>query len=158
MEEHDEQETLNEPEEKQELVTLSLHSMVGLTAKRSMKMKGRIGNKDVVVLVDSGATRNFISEKLVQDVGLAVTETRGFGVCVGNGHVIGGKANVQVCYRPFKGLISWKNFFCLSWERLMLFEDLLGWLRWEILELTGNYARLAGKFSNIGSLLEGIRH
>lgn len=69
--------------DKQELVTLSLSSMVGLTAERSMKMMGHIGGKQVVVLIDSGATRNFISERLVQKMGLPVTETKGFGVRLG---------------------------------------------------------------------------
>ncbi|CAA7049796.1 unnamed protein product [Microthlaspi erraticum] len=44
-------------EEPQELVTLSLQSMAGLTTERSMKMKARIGEKDVVgfgVLVGGG--------------------------------------------------------------------------------------------------------
>lgn len=72
--EHDEvdEEVTNEkiPEcdrgEEQELVTLSLSSMVGLTAKRSMKMMGQIGGRQVIVLIDSGATSNFISERLMQ--------------------------------------------------------------------------------------------
>lgn len=59
--------------EEQELVTLSLESMAGLTAERSMKMKGRIGSKEVTILIDSGATSNFISEKLAHERKLHVT-------------------------------------------------------------------------------------
>lgn len=77
--------------DEQELVTLSLGSMVGLTTERSMKMKGRIGSKEVIVLIDSGATSNFISEKWVHESKLPVTKTRGFGVRVGGGQIIKGK-------------------------------------------------------------------
>ncbi|KAL9669884.1 hypothetical protein QQ045_007434 [Rhodiola kirilowii] len=58
------------------LIEVSLNSLSGLTPTRSMKLKGRIAGRDVLVLVDSGATHNFISKDLVED---AVEESR--GVC-----------------------------------------------------------------------------
>lgn len=84
----DEKEVEYEHGGEQELVTLSLSSMVGLIVERAMKMMRMIWKQQVVVLIDSGATSNFISEKLVQGMGLQVTETRGFGVRVGGGQVI----------------------------------------------------------------------
>lgn len=53
-----------------------------------MKMKGHIGANDVVLLVDYGATSNFISEKLVHELQLQVTDTKSFGVRVGGGQII----------------------------------------------------------------------
>lgn len=70
---------------------LSLSSMSGMTKEKSMKMMGRIGNKEVVVLIDSGATSNFISERFVSELGLTVSDTRGFGVRVGGGQILKGK-------------------------------------------------------------------
>lgn len=35
-----------------------------------MKLWGTIGNKEVLILVDSGSTHNFIAETIVQDLKL----------------------------------------------------------------------------------------
>lgn len=79
----------------QELHVLSLNSMVGITSKKTMKMKGMIGKREVIVLIDSGATCNFIAKQLVEEMKLAVTETVGFGVAVGNGEVIAGSGKCE---------------------------------------------------------------
>lgn len=48
-----------------QLVELLINSMVGLIAPGIMKLKGMLGPNKVVVLVDSGASHNFISVDLV---------------------------------------------------------------------------------------------
>jgi len=50
---------------KGEVVELSISSVVGLTPPQTMKIKGEIGGREVVVLIDSGASHNFIASKLV---------------------------------------------------------------------------------------------
>ena len=42
-------------------VELSLSSMVGLTTPYSMKIRGHINKKAVIVLIDCGGSHNFIS-------------------------------------------------------------------------------------------------
>ncbi|XP_056863923.1 uncharacterized protein LOC130511101 [Raphanus sativus] len=81
--------------QEQELHVLSLNSLVGITTKKTMKMKDLIGDKEVVVLIDSGASCNFISTKLVEEMKLPVVETVGFGVAVGNGEVISGSGKCE---------------------------------------------------------------
>lgn len=62
-----------EPEDKmgqkhipeQELQVFSLQSMVGITTKRTMRLRGKLGDTDVVVLIDSGASCSFIAKHLV---------------------------------------------------------------------------------------------
>lgn len=68
-----------------EVIKLSLNLVVGLTTLRTMKIKGEIGQQEVIILVDSGATHNFISLALVQKLALLVTPTMGFGVQIGTG-------------------------------------------------------------------------
>ena len=50
-----------------------------------MKIRGRLGEQDVVVLIDSGATHNFIFNKVVDWLGLCLMDTGSFGVVMGRG-------------------------------------------------------------------------
>ena len=69
-------------------IQLDFHSMVGLTSKRSMKLWGRLDDKEVMVLIESGAMHNFISQDLVTKLGLQVQETPQYLVKVGDGYAI----------------------------------------------------------------------
>lgn len=84
-----EQDPTEDQEEEEGFVTLNLGSMSDLTKEeKSMKLRGYIGPANVVVLVDSGATSNFINERLSRAMGWPITQTRGFGVRVGEGRII----------------------------------------------------------------------
>lgn len=50
-----------------------------------MKIKGNIGGAKVVVLIDSGATHNFISKHVVAQLGLAMSNTSMVRVRLSNG-------------------------------------------------------------------------
>ncbi|KAL2533541.1 Ty3-gypsy retrotransposon protein [Abeliophyllum distichum] len=67
-------EEIGEPAAVGEIVELSLNSVVGLTAPQTMKVKGSILQQKVVVLLDCGATHNFILAKLVEKLGLPRTK------------------------------------------------------------------------------------
>lgn len=47
-------------EAKDDVVQVALHSMMELGSPKTLKIKGSIGVKEVVVLIDKGATDNFI--------------------------------------------------------------------------------------------------
>ena len=70
-----------------DVAEVSLNSVVGFTLNHKMKIRGRIGEQDVVVLIDSGATHNFISNKVVDRLGLCLTDIGSFGVVMGTGKV-----------------------------------------------------------------------
>ena len=72
-------------------VELSLNSVVDLTTPGTMKIKGMIGSKEVIILVDSGATHNFLSLDLVQQLALPLTTTTSYGVMMGTGISVKGK-------------------------------------------------------------------
>lgn len=63
----------------------SLNSKEGLTSNGSFKVQGRIGDREIWMLVDCGATNNFISQVLVNELDLPVVATTEYVVEVGNG-------------------------------------------------------------------------
>lgn len=74
---------------------ISLNSVVGLSGPKTMKMLGTLGGNEVVVMVDSGATHNFISLKTVKRLDIPISSTRGFGVSLGNGEAVRGEGECR---------------------------------------------------------------
>ncbi|KZV22958.1 hypothetical protein F511_37884, partial [Dorcoceras hygrometricum] len=79
-----------------EYVTLELplFYISGVTQPQTLKLKGKIGGEEVVIMVDSGASHNFVSRTLMERLGYEIDEAVRFGVCLGDG----GKVQCQgVC-------------------------------------------------------------
>ncbi|XP_074337653.1 uncharacterized protein LOC141674849 [Apium graveolens] len=74
---------------------ISLNSVVGITNPKTLKLRGEVLGKDVVVMVDPGATHNFISTNTVKKLGLSVVKTGKFGVSLGNGEMAGGEGECK---------------------------------------------------------------
>ncbi|KAF2324336.1 hypothetical protein GH714_012656 [Hevea brasiliensis] len=53
---------------------------------KTMKIRGRLKGHELTVMVDSGASHNFIANNLVTQLGLPVQSTPTFGVKLGDGH------------------------------------------------------------------------
>jgi len=51
-----------------------------------MKLQGEVKGKLALVLIDSGASHNFISAKLVSQLGLLVESTPSYNMRLGDGH------------------------------------------------------------------------
>ncbi|TYK02029.1 Ty3/gypsy retrotransposon protein [Cucumis melo var. makuwa] len=103
-----EEKTLESPQEEEKQKTfaeLSLHSVVGLNDPGTMKVKGKIQEREVIILIDCGATHNFISEKLVESLQLPVKETGHCGVILGSGTAVQGKG---ICENVEIQLSNWK--------------------------------------------------
>ncbi|KAL9444267.1 hypothetical protein AB3S75_017449 [Citrus x aurantiifolia] len=72
-------------------IEVSLNSVVGLTTPKTMKLKGNIEEQEVVVLIDSGATHNFISLDLVNKMQIPIVKTGAYGVTMGTGVAVKGE-------------------------------------------------------------------
>lgn len=59
-----------------------------LSGVKTMRLEGWVNGIPVVVLVDSGASHNFISPKVVSALGLSINESHKMGVRLGDGHRI----------------------------------------------------------------------
>ncbi|XP_024963751.1 uncharacterized protein LOC112504018 [Cynara cardunculus var. scolymus] len=70
-----------------EKVEVHLNSVVGLTNPKTMKLEGKIEGQKVVVLIDSGATHNFISYDLVKRLNLKIEATGEYTITLGSGNV-----------------------------------------------------------------------
>ena len=64
---------------------MSLHSIVGLTSLKTMRLSGFIRAEEVITLIDLRATHNFISSTLVDKLKFEVTDTTEYGVAMGTG-------------------------------------------------------------------------
>ncbi|WVY89838.1 hypothetical protein V8G54_035352 [Vigna mungo] len=85
VDEEEEEECEKEPAVELAGMELSALSVGGLTTPKTLKLKGRIGSREVLVLIDSGASHNFISRSLVGELGMAVKETQPYFVSLGDG-------------------------------------------------------------------------
>ena len=71
-EEEEEEQELSQVEEtevttsKEITLTISCHSLVGIHTPRTLKIKGYIKKRKVIVLIDFGSTHNFIHSKLAK--------------------------------------------------------------------------------------------
>jgi len=55
--------------EKEEMnLTISCNALVGITTPQTIKIKGHIKKKKVIVLIDSGSTHNFIHCKIAKEL------------------------------------------------------------------------------------------
>ncbi|XP_057416101.1 uncharacterized protein LOC130710765 [Lotus japonicus] len=86
------EEEVDEGDDKEEEVEhfnslqLSLYFMAGLTTAKSWKIAGQMKGKPVVVMIDCGASHNFIAEELIPKLALTVTNTSRYTVEVGDGY------------------------------------------------------------------------
>lgn len=84
-EDEEDEEEEEESELDQMQMELSAFSAGGLTQPKTMKLHERIGEKQVLILIDSGASHNFISNDLVKELGLTVEDTPQYLVSLGDG-------------------------------------------------------------------------
>lgn len=73
-----------------EFAELSLNTVVGLSSPKTMKLRGSIQDVDMTVMIDSGASHNFISQKLVDKLALSLDVTKCYRVIMGTGLAVKG--------------------------------------------------------------------
>lgn len=107
-------EEATETTEMHDAVELSLNSVVGFTGPGTIKLKGKIDMEEVVVMIDSGATHNFITQRLVDDLKLPLTDTANYGILLGSGPPIKGKGVCKGVVLSLGDLTVVENFIPLD--------------------------------------------
>lgn len=64
------------------------HAILGQSVGATMKLQGKINHRKVLILVDSGATHNFVAESVVEKHKLTIEMAPTFGVQIGNKYTI----------------------------------------------------------------------
>ena len=68
--------------------TISCHALARISTPKTLKIKGYIKKKKVIVLIDSGITHNFIHYKLAKVLNWFVYPTLEFQVIIADGGII----------------------------------------------------------------------
>lgn len=84
-----------EGEQKEKESAISLHAITGSKGSHTLKVQGKIKNRVVKILVDSGSTNNFISQGIAKQLQLATSPCTPFQVIVANGEKINCKGSVD---------------------------------------------------------------
>lgn len=92
---------------------ISLNSVMGISIPRTLTMLGCIEGKKVVVMVDPGATHNFISIKAVSSLGFPVTSSQVFGVSLGTMESVQGVRECKSVVLELQGIVIVENFLSL---------------------------------------------
>lgn len=70
----------------EQALQFQMGSVAGMKSQKSLKLWGELQGKRVMVLVNSGASHNFISQELVQQMGITVDQSLEYVVQVGDGY------------------------------------------------------------------------
>lgn len=70
-----------------DMLVVSASSTVGFTTPHTMKIRGCIGQHEVVVLIVSGTTHKFLYLRLVKPLGLTIKGAWEKGMMLGNGRI-----------------------------------------------------------------------
>lgn len=92
---------------------ISLNSVMGISSPRTLKLLGQIGGDNVVVMIDPGATHNFISNALAKKLGIPINQSKSFGVSLGTGEAVQGEGECRSIVLELQGIVIIENYLVL---------------------------------------------
>ena len=114
-------------------VFVSCNSVYGLSKRSTMKLQGRIRDRDVVILIDPGATHNFICEKLAEELNLPLSPMPSYRIVLGDGPVLFGKGKYAEVSVITQGIMIIDEFLPLALTSIHVimgkqWSDTIGWV------------------------------
>lgn len=163
----------NELPADQQLMAISVQALQGSEHRGSMRMLGQIQSKEILILVDSGSTASFISEKVAADLPNVKLLPISVQVKVADGSVLSCQSEIQSCEWTSQGHVLCNNLKVLA---LGNYDMILGmdWLMqhnpmtvnwaitccqyaWSTGFSAGNYIIYCTMFFDFFSTVEGVR-
>lgn len=92
---------------------LYLKSKEGLTSRKYFKIKGTIGEREMLILIESGAKSNFISQLIMVELQLPVIKTPKYTVEMGNGKKEKNKGMCKAVQIEMQGVRIEQDFLSL---------------------------------------------
>lgn len=105
---------------------ISLNSVVGLTSPKTFKLKEEVNGSPVVVIIDPGATHNFIALQAVQQLGVDCRDSQCFGVSLGMGETVQSQGECKSVILQLQGLTIIEDFLPIALGN----SDLILGLQW----------------------------
>lgn len=115
-------------DEATEKVELALRLVLGFSTPGTMKLKGKVGGREVIVLIDCGATHNFIHRKLVEELNLSISKTTSYGIVIGDGTAVQGKGVCKQVIVELSEVMILENFLPLHLGQIDIILG-MSWLR-----------------------------
>ncbi|RVW63788.1 Transposon Tf2-2 polyprotein [Vitis vinifera] len=121
-----------EVQEHEPKLEITLHALTGWTVPKTMRVTAKMGPHEVMVLIDSGSTHNFISNRLANKLRLPVIPTETFPVRVANGERLKCQGRYDKVWVELQGTKFYLTLFSLPLSGL----DLVLSVQW--LEMLGS--------------------
>eukprot|EP00253_Pinus_taeda_P023718 PITA_23718 len=88
LEEHEPLEEDNQQDNASDEPVISLHALAGISSPQTLKIRGFIKHRPIVVLIDSGSTHNFIHQKVAEVIHCFVRAVSNFQVRIADGGTV----------------------------------------------------------------------
>lgn len=99
-----------------EIAEIELRVITVVTSKGTMKLKGQMNGREVILLIDISATNNFISQVLVEELRLGIDPRTQFGVTIEDSTRCEGKGICKRVKVKLKELTVIADFLRWNWE------------------------------------------
>ncbi|KAL8103703.1 hypothetical protein AgCh_028050 [Apium graveolens] len=93
---------------------ISLNSVVGITSPKTFKLKGEVNGSPVIIMIDPGATHNFISVETMTNLGIECISSKCFGVSLGTGDTVLSQGECKSVVLQVQGLTIVENFLPIA--------------------------------------------
>ncbi|CAA7397074.1 unnamed protein product [Spirodela intermedia] len=141
---------ISNTDEKAFIAHVSLNSVTRITQQGTLKRWGKIHDTEVSILIDSGATHNFLRTKIIDNLSLQMEKLNGYSIVMGNGNTVAGAAIYKAIPLHAQGVLIVQDFLLLELNGT---DVILGiqWLRtlgW----ILSNYEKFIMRFMTGGKV------
>ncbi|KAL5856752.1 hypothetical protein ACOSQ3_004210 [Xanthoceras sorbifolium] len=120
---------------------ISFHALAGTIHPQTFRVIGRIGNRELTVLIDRGSTHNFLNQMVVTIFGLPVIRDKVFQVTVGNKEIIECTGRCLGLSLTIQGFTVRADFYVLPVAACQAAWVCNGWkLRGQLRRITRSFA------------------